>query len=633
MTNPGIHSLLQDRSAARRRIRPGTLRRIVRYAGPYRRDLLILLLLVSLDATAVVLDPLLLKLIIDRGILPRDVGVVVGLAALVAVVALVNGVVNLAQHWYSARIGQGVVCDLRIQVFEHLQRMSVAFYTHNHTGTLLSRLGADVNGAQRALTTTLSSVVSSVISMAAVLATMAYLSWQLTLVIAILLPTFIYLPARIVGRRMQHVTRRQMQADATLGGFMAERFNVAGAVLSKLYGRRADDAGRFAANARDLRDAGVVVFMYGRIFAVTLTVLAAVTTALVYGFGGYQVIDGGIQLGALVALAALLTRLYRPLVGLSNVHVDVMTALVSFDRVFEVLDLAPHVAERPDAVTLAGANGRVEYRNVVFAYPGSAEGDLSASTARPPAEVPNPVVVRDVSFCAEPGQMVALVGPSGAGKSSLLQLLPRLYDVTSGTVRIDGHDVRDLTLASLSAAIGVVTQDSHLFHDTIRANLEYARPDVTDAEMHAALEAAQLADFMRHLPDGLDTVVGDRGYRLSGGEQQRLALARLLVKAPPIVVLDEATAHLDSESEVAVQRALQHVLAGRTCLVIAHRLSTVRNADQILVLDRGRVVEQGRHDELLRHGGLYAQLCAVQFDGATQPADITGRYIVDHAKR
>lgn len=630
MTNPGIHSLLQDRSAARSRVRPGTLRRVVRYAGPYRRDLLILLLLVSLDATAVVLDPLLLKLIIDRGILPRDVSVVLGLAALVAVTALASGVINLAQHWFSARIGQGVVCDLRVQVFEHLQRMSVAFYTRNHTGTLLSRLGADVNGAQRALTTTLSSVVSSIIGMAAVLVTMAYLSWQLTLVIAILLPTFIYLPARIVGRRMQDVTRRQMQADAALGGFMAERFNVAGAVLSKLYGRRANDAGRFAANARDLRDAGVAVFMYGRAFAVTLTVLAAVTTALVYGLGGYQVIDGAFQLGTLVALAVLLTRLYRPLVGLSNVHVDVMTALVSFDRVFEVLDLTPHIAERPNAVALTDVAGRVEFRNVFFAYPDASEGDLSAPTARGATEAPSPAVVRDVSFRAEPGQMIALVGPSGAGKSSLLNLLPRLYDVISGSVRIDGHDVRDLTLASLSAAIGVVTQDSHLFHDTIRTNLEYARPGVTDADMRAALEAAQLTDLMWRLPEGLDTVVGDRGYRLSGGEKQRLALARLLVKAPPIVILDEATAHLDSESEVAVQRALRHVMAVRTCFVIAHRLFTVRSAHQILVLEGGQVVEHGRHDELLRRGGLYAQLCAVQFDDVAQSADTTGRDNVEH---
>ncbi|WP_425453429.1 ABC transporter ATP-binding protein [Thermomonospora umbrina] len=610
-------SFRRDGSVTGQKLKPGTVRRIAGYARPYVRELVLFLILNSIAAAIVVAGPLLLKSIIDRGVLPGRSSVVIWLAAAVAGLALVEAVLSLAQRWYSARIGEGLIYDLRTQVFDHVQRMPVAFFMRAQTGSLISRLNSDVIGAQRALTTTLSSVVSNVISLVLVLAAMLWLSWQVTLIALVLLPIFI-LPAKWVGRRLQHISREQMQLDADMSSLMTERFNVAGAMLAKLYGRPAEESQVFSERAARVRDIGVVAAMYGRVFFTALTLVAALATAMVYGVGGVLVVDGGFELGTLVALAALLTRMYGPLTALSNVQVDVMTALVSFDRVFEVLDLKPMIDERPGATPLKGVGPRrapaVRFERVGFRYPAAEEVSLASleSIARTDT-APSREVLRDVTFTAEPGELVALVGPSGAGKTTITHLVSRLYDVTEGAVRIGGRDVRDLTLESLRATVGVVSQDAHLFHDSIRANLLYARPGATDEEIVEALRGAHIWNLVASMPDGLDTVVGDRGYRLSGGEKQRLAIARLLLKAPSVVILDEATAHLDSESEAAVQRALKTALAGRTSLVIAHRLSTIREADQILVVQDGRIAERGRHEELLLEGGLYAELYRTQF--------------------
>ncbi|WP_431521670.1 ABC transporter ATP-binding protein [Actinomadura madurae] len=619
-------SFRKDSSVTRQKLKPGTVRRIAGYARPYVRELVLFLGLNTISALIVVANPLLLKGIIDQGIVPGRQGIVVWLAAAVAGLAVVEAVLGLVQRWYSARVGEGLIYDLRSQVFAHVQRQPVAFFMRAQTGSLVSRLNNDVIGAQRALTTTLSSVVSNVISLVLVLVTMLILSWQVTLIALLLLPIFI-LPAKWVGKRLQRVSREQMVLDAEMGSLMTERFNVAGAMLAKLYGRPAEEEENFSGRAARVRDVGIVAAMYGRVFFTALTLVAALATAMVYGVGGYLVVDGTFQLGTLVALATLLTRMYGPLTALSNVHVDVMTALVSFDRVFEVLDLKPLIRDRDGARALAEArssgNGggpaltkapAIEFDRVRFAYPSAEEVSLASleSIARTDT-APGREVLHDVSFSAAPGQLVALVGPSGAGKSTITHLVSRLYDVSGGAVRIGGADVRDVTLESLRAEIGVVSQDAHLFHDSIRENMRYARPDATDEEILAALDAAQIGDLVGAMPEGLDTVVGDRGYRLSGGEKQRLSIARLLLKAPSVVVLDEATAHLDSESEAAVQRALRTALAGRTSLVIAHRLSTIREADQILVIEEGRVAERGRHEELLLEGGLYAELYRTQF--------------------
>nr|WP_131763541.1 ABC transporter ATP-binding protein [Actinomadura fibrosa] len=608
-------SFRRDGSVVQQRLKPGTVRRIAGYARPYVRELVLFLALNTVAAVIVVANPLLLKAIIDRGIVPERQNLVVWLAVAVAGLALLEAVLGLAQRWYSARIGEGLIYDLRTQVFGHVQRQPVAFFMRAQTGSLVSRLNNDVIGAQRALTTTLSSVVSNVISLILVLVTMMVLSWQVTLIALLLLPVFI-LPAKWVGRRLSRISREQMQLDAEMSSLMTERFNVAGAMLAKLYGRPVEEEDNFSQRAARVRDIGVVAAMYGRVFFTALTLVAALATAMVYGVGGFLVVDGTFQLGTLVALATLLTRMYGPLTALSNVHVDVMTALVSFDRVFEVLDLKPLIRDREDARPLAGEGGApaVEFDHVRFAYPSAEEVSLASleSIARTDT-APGREVLHDVHFTAEPGQLVALVGPSGAGKSTITHLVSRLYDVSGGAVRVGGTDVRDVTLDSLRAEVGVVSQDAHLFHDTIRENMRYARPDASDEEILAALEAAQIGGLVAAMPEGLDTVVGDRGYRLSGGEKQRLAIARLLLKAPSVVVLDEATAHLDSESEAAVQRALRTALAGRTSLVIAHRLSTIREADQILVIEDGRVAERGRHEELLLRGGLYAELYRTQF--------------------
>ncbi|MFC6086501.1 ABC transporter ATP-binding protein [Sphaerisporangium aureirubrum] len=609
-----MRSLRRDSSVTKERLTPGTVPRIARYARPYRRQIVAFLLLVVVDATIVIANPLLLKSIIDDGIMPRQAGVVVMLSLVIAGLALVDAGLSLVQRWFSSRIGEGLIYDLRTEVFDHVQRMPVAFFMRAQTGALVSRLNSDVIGAQRAITSTLSTIVSNVVSLLMVLGAMLVLSWQVTLIALVLLPVFVF-PARWVGRRMSKLTREQMQLDAEMSSVMTERFNVAGAMVAKLYGRPADEAANFGGRAGRVRDLGIVVGMYGTVFRVALGLVAALATALVYGVGGVFVIDGAFEVGTLVALSAMLMRLYGPLTSLSNVHVDVMTALVSFDRVFEVLDLKPMVAERPDAKPLPEGPVTIEFDDVRFRYPAAEEVSLASleSVARPDTG-PNQEVLSGISFTARPGELVALVGPSGAGKTTITSLVSRLYDVTGGAVLINGRDVRELTLASLHDTVGVVMQDAHLYHDTIGANLRYARPGATDEEIWDALRAAQISELIEALPDGLDTVVGDRGYRLSGGEKQRVALARLLLKAPRVVVLDEATAHLDSESEAAVQRALKTALAGRTSLVIAHRLSTIREADTILVVQDGRVVERGRHDDLLISGGAYAELYRTQFE-------------------
>jgi len=625
-----MRSFRQDGSVAEHRLATGTLRRVAALGRPYRRQLLAFLLLIVVDALLVVATPLLLQRLVDRGVIPGDRAVVISLALAVVVVSLGQAALALAQRWLSARIGEGLIYDLRGAVFDHVQSQPLAFFTRSQTGSLVSRLNTDVIGAQQAFTSTLSGVVSNAVSLVAVAGTMLFLSWQVTLLALVLVPLFV-LPARRVGRRLAALSRQSMQVGADLGNRMTERFNVAGALLVKLYGDPATESAQYRERAGRVRDIGVQTAMSSRVFFVGLTALASVATAMAYGVGGLLAIDGAISVGTLLALAALLGRLYGPITGLSNVQVDVMTALVSFERVFEVLDLTPGVRDRDGARDLPAGPLGVELDDVVFAYPDPAattlaslavetvplDGPEHTAGGERPAEEP---VLRGVSLRAEPGQVVALVGPSGAGKTTITSLVARLYDVTSGAVRIGGVDVRDVRQVDLHRRVGVVSQDAHLFHDSVRANLLYARPDADEPALWEALRAAQAEPVVRALPEGLDTVVGDRGHRLSGGEKQRIALARLLLMAPSVVVLDEATAHLDSESEAAVQRALDVALTGRTSVVIAHRLSTVRGADLICVVDGGRIVERGRHADLLARGGLYADLYRTQFaDQGEQP--------------
>lgn len=610
---PAWRNLRTDRSVARQKLARETVRRVVGFATPHRRLIGFFLALVVVDASLVVVTPLLIKRIVDDGILEGDAGLVTVLALAIAAVAILNAGLALVQGYLSARIGENLIYDLRTQVFGHVQRMSLAFFTRTQTGALVSRLNNDVIGAQRAFTTTLSSTVSNSISVVVVGIAMLYLSWRVTLLTLLLFPLLL-ISSRWVGAKLAGLTRQQMEGNADLGNNMTERFNVGGALLLKLFGRRDEEDARFAEKAGLVRDLGVRIALITRVFSSTLMLIPALATALVYGVGGHLVIDGTLTVGTLLALATLLLRLLGPLQGLSNVRVDVMTALVSFERVFEVLDLPSMVQEKPGAVRLPRTAASIEFDHVAFTYPRADQVSLaSLETVARQESRDHGQVLRDISFTAHPGQMVALVGPSGAGKTTITHLVARLYDVSAGAVRVGGHDVRDVTLQSLEEAVGYVTQDAHMFHDTIRANLLYARPDASDDAIWGALEAAQVRSLVESLPDGLDTVVGDRGYRLSGGERQRLAIARLLLKAPGIVVLDEATAHLDSESEVAVQRALDEALQGRTSLVIAHRLSTVRNADQILVVDEGRIVAAGTHEELIGQAGLYADLYRTQF--------------------
>ena len=604
----------RDSSVVDKQIPPGTWRRIWRFARPYRADLVVFLVVVILDALIGVATPVLAGKVVNEITRHGEVRVVVKIAIVIAALAVIDAILSFAQRWYSARIGEGLIFDMRTSVFDHVQRMPLAFFTRTQTGALVSRLNNDVLGAQQAFTSTLSGLVSNVVSLVLTAGVMFTLSWQITALALGMLPRFVR-PSRRIGTRLQAITRESYSLNASMNSTMTERFNVAGALLVKLFGQPESEDRSFRERAARVRDIGVTSAMYARAFFVALTLVAALAQALVYGLGGYYAITGVLDTGTVVTLALLLTRLYGPLTALSNARVDVMSALVSFDRVFEVLDMKPMIDDSPEAIELPADARSIEFDGVRFSYPTAAEVSLaSLEDVAVLDTAPSQEVLRGVSFRAEPGELVALVGPSGAGKTTISQLVPRIYDARAGRVLIGGHDVRYVTQRSLRERIGVVSQDAHMFHDTIRANLTYAKPDATESELWQAIEAAQIADLVAALPEGLDTVVGDRGYRLSGGEKQRLAIARLLLKAPEIVILDEATAHLDSESEAAVQEALAQALVGRTSLVIAHRLSTVLGADKILVVNEGRVVQSGRHAELLASGGLYAELYRTQFE-------------------
>jgi ATP-binding cassette, subfamily B, bacterial len=609
----GMRSFRQDRGVLEHRVKKGTTRRMLRFAMPYRRILMIFVPVVVIDALAGAVNPLILRAIIDRGILGHDAGLVVELALVAGGLALFTAALSLYQRRVSAIIGEGLIYDMRVKVFRHVQQMPLAFFTRTQTGALVSRLNNDVIGAQQAFTTLLSNVVGNLMTVLIMVGAMFYLSWQITLIALVLLPVFL-VPARFVGRKLGALTKEGYDLNAQMNMVMHERFNVAGAMLVKLFGRPQQEAKHFEEKAARVRDIGIIQALYARMFMVALILTASLATAFAYGFGGVAAVRGTLAVGTVVALTAYLARLYAPLAQLSNVNLDVMTTLVSFERIFEVLDLEPMIKERPGAVDVARGPASIEFDHVHFAYPSAEDVSLASLEAVATLEAPvHTEVLHDVSFRVEPGQMVALVGPSGAGKTTISSLVPRLYDVTEGAVKVSGVDVRHATMDSLRDVVGVVTQDPHLFHTTLRANLLYARPEATEAELDRALEQAQILPLVSALPEGLDTVVGERGYRLSGGEKQRVALARLLLKAPDVVVLDEATAHLDSESEAAVQEALRHALVGRTSLVIAHRLSTVRDADLLLVVDGGRIVEQGTHRELLAAGGLYTLLYHTQF--------------------
>lgn len=603
-----FRTLTQDQSVKDQKLKPGTVRRIASYAMPYKKSLILFLLTVIVDALLVVTTPLLLKRLIDEGVIPGDSNLVTTLALLVGVIAIADAIFSMIGRWFSARIGEGLIYDLRTQVFNHIQRQSIAFFTRTQTGALISRINSDVIGAQQAFTTTLSGLVSNILTLSLVVATMLFLSWQITVVSLLLLPLFL-IPTKWVGRRLQKLTRESFNLNAEMSATMTERFNVSGALLVSLYGDPSAENQYFSTRARKVADIGITIALLNRMFFIALTSIAAIATAFAYGVGGHLAINQSISLGTLLAITALLARLYGPLTALSNVRVDVMTALVSFERVFEVLDLIPMVRDKSDAKQLPNEPLRVEFKDVHFSYPRADEISLaSLESVAKPEMIESGEILRGISFQAPAGSMTALVGSSGAGKTTISALLARLYDVTSGEILINEHDLRDLSIQSLRDSIGIVTQDAHMFHDSIAANLRYAKANATLEEMQAACEAAQIWDLISSLPNRFDTVVGERGHRLSGGEKQRLAIARLLLKAPRIVVLDEATAHLDSENEALVQQALATALKGRTSLVIAHRLSTVRAADQILVLDQGLIKERGKHEELLGLNGLYADL-------------------------
>ena len=583
--------------------------RVWRFAKPYRGMVVGFLVTVVIEALLGLVPPLLFGRIIDDVIPNQDKGLLAVFAALIVGASLLGGVVSLFERYWSSRIGEGVIYDLRTALFDHVQRLPIAFFTRTQTGTLTNRLNNDVIGAQRALTTTLGTVVSNVITLVTTLIAMLVIEWRLT-VLALILTPFFVAPYQKIGRIQQGITRDGMNLNAAMNVTMTERFNVSGALLAKLFGRQADEVELFRSRAEEVRDIGVRSAMFTRGFMIALGLLGSIGTALVYGLGGLFAINGDFQPGQLAVMGLLVGRIYQPLTGLTNARIDVLTALVSFDRVFEVLDAEIPLADKPGAVELVDPEGRIEFDQVMFRYP------LSTETIVPSLETPSSTIsdenedptIQELTFTIEPGQLVALVGPSGAGKTTITNLVPRLYDVTEGAIRVDGVDVRDYQQESLRRAIGVVVQDPHLFHESIADNLRYAKPDATDAEMEEACRSAQIHDTIARLPGGYDTVVGERGYRFSGGEKQRLSIARMLLKDPAVVILDEATSHLDSENEALVQEALAKALAGRTAIVIAHRLSTITQADQILVLDRGNLVQHGSHDHLLGEGGLYADL-------------------------
>ena len=597
-----------DPSVKQQKLKAGTVKRIFTFAKPYRLSILIFLFTVVIDAALIVATPLLLRQLIDEGVIPKDGALVTRLAIYVGLLAVADAAMSMLGRYFSSRIGEGLIYDLRSLVFGHVQRQSIAFFTRTQTGALISRINSDVMGAQQAFTATLSGLVSNVVSLVLVGVTMLILSWQITIFSLLLLPVFL-IPTKWVGRKLQELTRDSFNTNAEMSSTMTERFNVSGAMLVALYGEPSREREYFRSRARKVADIGIKMAMLNRLFFIALTSVAAIATAFAYGIGGHLAINGGVTVGTLLAITALLARLYGPLTALSNVRIDVMTSLVSFERVFEVLDLEPMVKNRENAIELKPTHPKIEFKDVSFSYPRAEEISLaSLESAAKPETIQSGEVLHGLSFTAAPGTLTALVGPSGAGKTTISALLPRLYDVTTGAIEIDGHDIRDLTLESLRGSIGVVMQDAHLFHETIAENLRYAKNDATEDEMRVACESAQIWELIKSLPNGLDTMVGERGHRLSGGEKQRLAIARLLLKSPSVVILDEATAHLDSENEALVQAALQSALKGRTSIVIAHRLSTVRDADQILVLEKGQIVERGKHDELVARGGLYADL-------------------------
>jgi len=603
-----FRSLTADQSVKNQKLKKGTFKRIVSFAKPYKVSLILFLITVVIDAFLVVATPLLLRQLIDQGVIPGDASLVTRLAFTVGLIALADAVFNMIGRLFSAKIGEGLIYDLRKLIFEHVQKQSIAFFTRTQTGALISRLNSDVIGAQQAFTATLSGVISNVLSLILVTGAMLVLSWQITLISLCLLPLFLY-PTKWVGRKLQGYTRESFNLNAEMSSTMTERFNVSGALLVSLYGNQESEKNTFGAKARKVADIGISIALLNRIFFIALTSIAAIATSVAYGVGGHLAINKTITVGTLLAITALLARLYGPLTALSNVRVDVMSALVSFERVFEVLDLQPMVQNKDNALILNSKTPSVEFRSVAFAYPKAEEISLaSLEMIAKPELVDSGVVLNGIDFLAKPGTLTGIVGPSGAGKSTISALIPRLYDVTAGAILIDGIDIRDLSIESLRQHIGVVTQDSHMFHDSILANLKYANAKASEVEIVEACKSAQIWDLIAALPNGLDTIVGERGHRLSGGEKQRLAIARLLLKKPSIVIMDEATAHLDSENESLVQAALKIALAGRTSLVIAHRLSTIAHADQILVLENGLIVERGTHEELIAKNGLYFDL-------------------------
>ena len=601
-------TMTADPSVKNQKLKPGTIKRIFSFAQPYRLYLTIFLITVVIDAFLVVATPLLLRQLIDDGVIPKNGELITRLAFIVGLLAVADAIMSIIGRWFSARIGEGLIYDLRSQVFQHVQKQSIAFFTRTQTGSLISRINSDVIGAQQAFTSSLSGVLSNVVSLILVTVTMLFLSWQITVVSLILLPAFL-IPTKWVGRKLQSLTRDSFELNAQMSSTMTERFNVSGAMLVSLYGQADNENEFFRSRARRVADIGISMAMLNRLFFIALTSVAAIATAFAYGIGGHLALNGTVTVGTLLAITALLARLYGPLTALSNVRIDVMTALVSFERVFEVLDLTPMVSNKNGAQELAKKIPSIEFKNVSFSYPRPDQISLASLESAAKEEfIESGEVLKNVTFTVPAGSFTAIVGPSGAGKTTISTLVPRLYDVSSGSIQIDGIDVKDLTLESLRSSIGVVTQDAHLFHESIAENLRYAKHDATEEEMEQACRSAQIWELVQSLPNKFDTLVGERGHRLSGGEKQRLAIARLLLKSPSVVILDEATAHLDSENEALVQKALKSALKDRTSIVIAHRLSTIRDADQIIVLEHGVIIERGKHDELIAAGGLYSEL-------------------------